>query len=632
MALLKLSPSYKDYLWGGHRLVDDYNKQYGGEVLAESWELSCHPDGPSTIINGACAGKTLEEYIQKEGKDVLGTHCRRFKEFPILIKFIDAKDNLSVQVHPSNLFALKNEGQYGKTEMWYVMDCKEGAYLYYGFKREVSKEEFARRIEEDTLLEVLNAVPVQRGDVLFIEAGTIHAIGKDIVIAEIQQNSNVTYRVYDYGRVGKDGKKRDLHIEKALAVTSRVPIIRKKTSDPHIASCDYFTVDKLNLDGTMMKTMSGFIGNESFASILIMDGKGTISSGGERMDYQKGDSFFLGAGSGSYEVTGTCEALVTSIGEKASPIRIGIEISTASTKIGLVDVNHQLLAEKVIQTQPSRPWQAVIQDIGEQTLALLEKEQIPMDTCIGAGVGAPGTIDTKKGMVRYSNNICWENVPLVEELSKYLPIPIYVGNNADCAALGEVAGGAAKDYQDVVMITLGTGVGSGVILDGKIYEGKLAGGSELGHSVIVEDGELCTCGRRGCLEAYVSTTALIRDAKRKIASHPESMLGKAYSDNGNELTPEMIFASAKTGDDDAKELIGNYSKKLGTGIVNLVNIFRPQLILLGGKISEQGDQLLESVSRELNETSFGGTKGDIPELALASLGSKAGMIGAANLV
>ena len=180
------------------------------------------------------------------------------------------------------------------------------------------------------------------------------------------------------------------------------------------------------------------------------------------------------------------------------------------------------------------------------------------------------------------------------------------------------------------MITLGTGVGSGVILDGKIYEGKLTGGSELGHSVIVEDGELCTCGRRGCLEAYVSTTALIRDAKRKIASHRESLLGKSYSEKV--LTTEMIFASAKAGDADAKEIIENYGKKLGTGIVNLVNIFRPQLILLGGEISEQGDQLLEFVNRELKETSFGGTKGEIPELALASLGSKAGMIGAANLV
>ena len=140
-------------------------------------------------------------------------------------------------MHPSNRYALKNEGQYGKTEMWYVMDADPGAYLYYGFKTEISKEEFAKRIEEDTLLEVLNAVPVQKGDVLFIESGTIHAIGAGILIAEIQQNSNVTYRVYDYGRVGKDAKKRDLHIEKVLAVTNRVPIIKDKSSYPHVADC-----------------------------------------------------------------------------------------------------------------------------------------------------------------------------------------------------------------------------------------------------------------------------------------------------------------------------------------------------------------------------------------------------------
>ena len=180
----------------------EYGKEYEGDVLAETWELSCHPDGPSYIMNGAYQGKTLQEYIDGEGKEVLGTHCRRFRDFPILTKFIDAKDNLSIQVHPDNRYALKNEGQYGKTEMWYVMDAGEGAYLYYGFRQEISREEFERRIKEDTLLEVLNAVPVQKGDVLFIESGTIHAIGKDILIAEIQQNSNVTYRVYDYGRVG----------------------------------------------------------------------------------------------------------------------------------------------------------------------------------------------------------------------------------------------------------------------------------------------------------------------------------------------------------------------------------------------------------------------------------------------
>lgn len=315
MALLKLAPSYKEYLWGGRRLMENYHKKYDGEILAESWELSCHPDGPSTIMNGAYKGITLKDFIQKKGEMILGKNCSKFPEFPILIKFIDAKENLSVQVHPDDTYALLNEGQFGKTEMWYVMDCEEEAYLYYGFNRNISKEEFEHRIKEDTLLEVLHEVPVQKGDVLFIEAGTIHAIGKGIVIAEIQQNSNVTYRVYDYGRVGKDGKKRDLHIEKALAVTNRVPILKKKTGYPHVANCDYFTVDRLLLDGEMMNKMSGQIGAESFASLLIMEGTGEIRSEKEQLLFQKGDSFFLTAGSGTYEISGTCEALITSIRE-----------------------------------------------------------------------------------------------------------------------------------------------------------------------------------------------------------------------------------------------------------------------------------------------------------------------------
>ncbi|MDY4969496.1 MAG: type I phosphomannose isomerase catalytic subunit, partial [Lachnospiraceae bacterium] len=480
MSVLKLKPACKDYLWGGHRLAEEYGIEYDGDILAESWELSCHPDGPSTIVNGPFAGLTLEEYIEKEGKQVLGNHCRRFRDFPILIKFIDAKQNLSIQVHPDNKYALKNEGQYGKTEMWYIMDAKEGAFLYYGFKKEISKEEFAKRIEEDTLLEVLNAVPVHKGDVLFIESGTIHAIGENILIAEIQQNSNVTYRVYDYGRVGKDGKKRDLHIEKALAVTNRVPIVKSGSSYPHVADCDYFTVDKLNLDGCMMKKMEGTVTDDSFVSILMLDGEGTITCGDETVSYKKGDSLFLPAGSGSYTIAGSCDALVTSIREKAGPVRVGIDIGGTDTKIGLVDVNQQLLTSTVIPTEAETGAEAVIKRIGEAVLALMEQEQIAMDQCIGVGVGVPGTVDRKAGMVVYSNNIKWEQVPMVSMLSAYLPVPIQIANDADCAALGEAVSGAAKDYQDVVMLTLGTGVGGGIILDGKIYEGGRMGGCELG--------------------------------------------------------------------------------------------------------------------------------------------------------
>lgn len=616
MSVFKLRPSCKDYIWGGHRLVEEYGKEYEGEILAETWELSCHPDGPSTIVNGAYAGKTLEEYIEEAGKEVLGKNCRRFRDFPILIKFIDAKQNLSIQVHPDNRYALKNEGQYGKTEMWYVMDAGKDAFLYYGFKKEISKEEFARRIQEDTLLEVLNAVPVQKGDVLFIESGTIHAIGEDILIAEIQQNSNVTYRVYDYGRVGKDGKKRDLHIEKALAVTNRVPLIKSKSSYPHVADCDYFTVDKLNLDGQMMRRMEGYVSEESFVSILILDGEGTVSCGDE-VTYKKGDSLFLPAGSGTYVIEGSCDALITTIREKAAPVWIGIDIGGTDTKIGLVDVHQKLIDAVCIPTEAEKPVKEVIQKVGERALELLEKNGIPMDQCVGAGIGVPGTVDRKAGVVRYSNNIRWEEVHLADEIGKYLPIPVEIANNADCAALGEAVAGAGKECSDVVMLTLGTGVGGGIILDGEIYEGRGMGGSELGHMVIVENGEPCTCGRRGCLEAYVSITALKREA---------------YRTAGKEMDQEEIFALAEQGDPGMKKVVEAYIRRLGLGIVNIVNIFRPQLVLLGGDIPKQGEALLSPLRRIVEEECFGRDKGDVPEIEEAILGREAGMIGAAGLV
>lgn len=617
MSILKLKPSCKDYLWGGSRLREEYGIEYNGDVLAEAWELSCHPDGPSYITNGTYAGKTLQGYIDAEGKKVLGTHCRRFRDFPILTKFIDAKDNLSIQVHPDNRYALKNEGQYGKTEMWYVMDAGENAFLYYGFKKEISKEEFAQRIREDTLLEALNAVPVQKGDVLFIESGTIHAIGKDILIAEIQQNSNITYRVYDYGRVGKDGKKRDLHIEKALAVTKRVPMIRDKSSYPHVADCDYFTVDKLNLDGKVMKKMEGNVSEESFASILILDGQGTISDVGETLEFKKGDSFFLSAGSGKYTVEGSCDALITTIREKAAPVRIGIDISGADTKIGLVDIHQKVITGIEMKTNAACTPEELIGEIGKKTLRLLEQQGIAMDQCVGAGIGVPGTIDRKNGVVRYSNNIKWENIEIVKEMGHYLPIPIKIVNDADCAALGEAVAGAGKECQDVIMITLGTGVGGGIILDGNIYEGKGIGGSELGHMVIVEDGEPCTCGRRGCLEAYASATALIRDAKKN---------------TGKELTPEEIFKGASQGDAELKKVVNLYIRRLGVGIVNIVNIFRPQLVLLGGEISGQGEILTKPLTQIMKEGCFGGEKGELPGIEIAALGNSAGMIGAASLI
>ena len=622
MALLKLKCACKDYLWGGHRLKDEYHKESDSDIVAETWELSCHPDGPSVIENGPYKGRTLSEFISKEGKEVLGINCRRFRDFPILTKFIDARDNLSIQVHPDNRYALTNEGQYGKTEMWYVLDAGENAFLYYGFRKEISRQEFAKRIKEDTLLEVLNAVPVRKGDVLFIESGTIHAIGKDILIAEIQQNSNVTYRVYDYGRVGKDGKQRDLQIEKALDVTRRVPILRSDSAYPHVADCDYFTVDKLYLDGAVMRSLKGSISDASFVSLLFIEGEGRISSGGEELDFCKGDSFFLSAGSGEYEIEGSCEVLVTSIREKAAPVRIGILAGSAETRIGLVDIHHSLITSRVIPTDSSLPAEEMLKKAAGTALELLEEQHISLEQCVGVGVGIPGTVDWKSGWLLYSNNLKWKEVDVAGVIGKVLPLPVRIANDADCAALGEHVAGAGKGHNNLVMMTLGNGVGGGILIGGKIFEGSGLGGSELGHMTVMHGGKKCSCGRAGCLEAYVSVPALLEaatDFARKPLTLSDIMKGcslEAQDLSCHELQP----------------VLDQYTDMLAEGIVNVVNLFRPELILLGGQMSEYADVFLEPLRKRIREDAFGGDSGTLPDIAVATLGRDAGIIGASSLV
>ena len=301
MPVLKLTPSCKDYLWGGERLKAEFGVQSKMHPLAEAWVLSAHPDGPSYLEDGSM----LAEYLAAH-PEAAGTHCRKFEQFPILTKFIDAKNDLSIQVHPSDAYALEHEGQYGKTEVWYVLDAEPGAFLYYGFAHEITKEEFARRIRENTLTEVLNAVPVKKGDVFFIPAGTLHAICKGIVIAEVQQNSNVTYRVYDYGRVGADGKLRALHIEQALAVTELCPP-KELDFGGHLAQCEYFTVDAVT------GAFEGIADETSFVSVLISDGAGKLTCGGQTISFEKGNSFFLPANSGTYALCGSYEALITTV-------------------------------------------------------------------------------------------------------------------------------------------------------------------------------------------------------------------------------------------------------------------------------------------------------------------------------
>lgn len=321
-SILKLKPPLKDYIWGGTRLRDEYGKISDAERIAESWELSCHPDGLSIIDGGEYDGITLSEYL-RENPNAVGTNCKDFKCFPVLIKLIDAKDDLSVQVHPDNDYAFRHEGEQGKTEMLYIVDCEKGAELIYGFKNKISRGDFKKAIEENTLLDEVKRIKVKKGDVFFISPGTLHAIGKGILIAEIEQNSNTTYRVYDYNRKDADGNTRELNTEKALDVTVLKPapeptdypklMLKGRSAGTEVqllADCDYFTALKADLNGTSYCMEAD---EKSFVHVLTIKGKGEIHCGDTVYPFKKGESFFIPAGMGNVTIKGKCSIINTEI-------------------------------------------------------------------------------------------------------------------------------------------------------------------------------------------------------------------------------------------------------------------------------------------------------------------------------
>jgi mannose-6-phosphate isomerase len=294
----KIMPVFKDYIWGGSLLITDFGKHTALSRVAESWELSTHSDGESIVDSGTHKGMRLSQLLSKR-PDLCGGICEG-GNFPVLIKLIDAKDSLSIQVHPNDTYAWKVEGEPGKTEVWIILDCKEDAFVYYGFKKSISKEELNKYINSDTLPEVLYKRPVKRGDVIYIPAGTVHAIGAGIVLAEIQQNSNSTYRIYDFKRLGQDGRPRPLHIKKALDVISldtadnavpgkRLLAVTYEYALEQLVSCSFFTVQRLTLEGRFIYSLN----QNSFAALLCIDGATVIESESETLCISKGDCVFV---------------------------------------------------------------------------------------------------------------------------------------------------------------------------------------------------------------------------------------------------------------------------------------------------------------------------------------------------
>ena len=615
MEIVKLYPECKDNIWGGVKLKEKYGKQTDKDPVAESWELSFHKDGPTRLENGA----TLQETAAESD---LGKNCKGFPFFPMLAKLIDAKQDLSVQVHPSDAYALKYENSFGKTEMWYIVEAEQGAGIYLGFKRDVTQKEYEDAIKNHTLTDLLNFFEVKAGECYFIPSGTIHAIGAGCLICEIQQNSNLTYRVYDYGRKDKNGNERELHVEKALKVTSLEkyeyePLSITTAQGELLGLSRYFTTTAVCVSGETKI----FADKNTFKCVMCVGGSGKIAGKAVAL----GDSWFVPAGYGEVLLTGNMQLIVAEVRK----YYVGIDLGGTFIKGGIVDDLGNIVYEDKAPTESDKGAEKVAENIEALVKKLLERVGLGADDVEGIGMGVPGMIDSKNGNVIYSNNLAWKDFAIGPRVSELTGLRVKIANDANVAALGEVKFGVAKGYDSAILLTLGTGVGGGIVVDGVLIEGNKSAGAELGHSVIVAGGEQCTCGRKGCLEAYASATAIIRETKRAMQADKNSKMWEIGS--LDQVTGKTAF-DYKDVDGAAKAVVDAYIEKLACGITNFANIFRPEVVILGGGVCAQGDGLVKPLQALLNKELFAGDLGPQVPIVIAKLGNLAGLLGGAALL
>lgn len=307
----------------------------------------------------------------------------------------------------------------------------------------------------------------------------------------------------------------------------------------------------------------------------------------------------------------------------------GIDVGGTFVKGAIVTEDGKIVVKDKIPTEYAKGGDAVVKNIGDLCRSLAKKANLEISDITAIGMGVPGMIDGENGVVVATNNLGWKNYPIAKKLESDVGLPVKIANDANAAALGEMKFGYGGIYKNIILLTLGTGVGGGIIIDGKIVEGNRGAGAELGHEVIELGGELCTCGRRGCLEAYASATAIIRDTKRAMQSHPDSKLWEIGSLDA--VNGKTAFDYYDT-DVYAKEIVDSYIKHLACGIINYANIFRPEAIILGGGVCAQGDALINPLKKIVGEEIFGKDLGPQVEILTAKLENDAGSLGAAALV
>lgn len=310
---------------------------------------------------------------------------------------------------------------------------------------------------------------------------------------------------------------------------------------------------------------------------------------------------------------------------------IGVDVGGTGIKSGVVTEDGTIIKSCAIPTKRDLHYTELIKEMAELIFKTLKEASVSIDDISSVGIGFPSSVDDKNGVVVYTANINLSNAPVVEELKKYIDKPIFIGNDANCAALGEFFALNDDSVENFVAITLGTGVGGGIIINKKLYTGSNGSAGEIGHIRLVTDGEKCSCGREGCLECYASATALIRDSKKAADKNPDSLLAKNIEANGGRSNGKLVFDTAAKGDETAKKVIDNYIKYISEGIIDIVNIFQPDVIAIGGGISRQGDNLLNPIKDYIKGKTYGAAYIKNSRITIAKLGNDAGIVGAAFL-
>ena len=312
-------------------------------------------------------------------------------------------------------------------------------------------------------------------------------------------------------------------------------------------------------------------------------------------------------------------------------IYAGVDVGGTNIKIGLVDIKGAIIADNSIKTDRNKDYKGILEDIVADLRFLCEKAGVDYHDIGGIGLGVPGVVDSRTGTVSYSANLGWRDVPLVHGLEVASGIRTEAANDANCAAWGEYKFGSSRSMDNAILVTLGTGVGSGIIIDGKLFDGVASAGGEAGHMIIVKDGKQCNCGLKGCWERYASATALIEQTEEAMKKYPDSLLHDVVKENGK-VSGRTAFIAAERGDKAAREVVENYIDYIATGLINLGNIFHPNAIVIGGGVSNEGPALIEPLEEKVNSGLLASEHNPKVRIIGASLGNKAGIIGAAALV